>query len=43
MIRRSRMIYALGSNCPLCTVLDTDGGSMTDEEDLGVMLSLGPF
>lgn len=43
MILRSRIIYALESNCPLCIVLDTDWGSMTDEEDLVVTLSLGPF
>lgn len=30
MILRSRIIYALESNCPLCIVLHTDWGSMTD-------------
>lgn len=42
-ILRSRMMYVLESDCPLCTVLDTDWGPRTDEEDLVVMLSLGPF
>lgn len=42
-ILRSRMMYVLESDCPLCTVLDTDWGPMTDEEDLVVMLSLGPL